>query len=67
MKSYVKPSFTFIKLRTEEGIACSGSDDSHGGGFDYKPHVGWGNSHGGFFWGGLGNWFGGFLGRGNRR
>ncbi len=66
MKSYVKPVFAFIKLRTEEGIACAGSGDSHGGDF-YKPPLNWGNSHGGFFWGGLGNWLGGFFGGGNRR
>lgn len=67
MKSYVKPEFTFIKIRTEEGIACSGSDDSGRDDFDFKPPVNWGNPHGGFFGGGFGNWFGGFFGRRNRR
>lgn len=40
MKNYVKPSAEVVKLRQEEGIACTGSGDhcgKHGGG---KPDDG---------------------------
>ncbi|MHB8062198.1 MAG: hypothetical protein ACYDG2_06130 [Ruminiclostridium sp.] len=51
MKCYVKPSFNFIQLRTEEGIACNGSEckeeygswKGRGGRIGHGVRWGWGN------------------------
>jgi hypothetical protein len=51
MRNYVKPVFSCIQLRTEEGIACFGSKEVLPQKDDYKYGKGWGK-HWGNPWGG---------------
>jgi len=54
MKSYVKPSYSIIQLRVEEGISCGESvGEEHGKGKDFGNWKGYGRGkhHNGHGWG----------------